>query len=221
MYSFPPINAAISALFTIVDGLATALGSVPLAIVVVTMLVRVLLLPLGWFQARADVVRTRMAPQVKDLQRRHKHNPERLHHDLADLYAREGTSPLAGCLPSLAQAPFLAGLYGLFNTPSIGGGANTLLTETLGSVPLGMHLIAASTGAAVVVFATLLLMLAVVAWLSSRRLPASATGPLRYAPFATVAVATFVPLAAGIYLLTSSAWTLAERTVLRRYISAQ
>jgi YidC/Oxa1 family membrane protein insertase len=36
------------------------------------------------------------------------------------------------------------------------------------------------------------------------------------APFATVAVAAFVPLAAGLYLVTSAAWTLAERTLLPR-----
>lgn len=221
MYSFPPINAAITALFSIVDGLATMLGSAALAIVVVTMLVRLLLLPLGWLQVRADVVRTRLAPQVKDLQRRHKNNPERLRRELADLYSRERTSPLAGCLPSLAQAPAFVVLYGLFNAPTISGSANTLLTETLGGVALGTHIFAVSTSAALMVFAVLLAGLAAVAWLSSRRLPTSATGVLRYAPFATLAVAAFVPLAAGLYLLTSSAWTLAERTTLRRFVSVQ
>jgi YidC/Oxa1 family membrane protein insertase len=35
-------------------------------------------------------------------------------------------------------------------------------------------------------------------------------------PFATLATAAFVPLAAGLYLLTTTAWTVAERTVLQR-----
>jgi len=35
-------------------------------------------------------------------------------------------------------------------------------------------------------------------------------------PFATVAIAAFVPLAAGLYLATSTAWTLAERALLAR-----
>jgi YidC/Oxa1 family membrane protein insertase len=40
-------------------------------------------------------------------------------------------------------------------------------------------------------------------------------------PFASVVTAAIVPLAAGLYLLTTTAWTLAERTVLRRrFISA-
>jgi YidC/Oxa1 family membrane protein insertase len=40
-------------------------------------------------------------------------------------------------------------------------------------------------------------------------------------PFASLVTAAIVPLAAGLYLLTTTAWTLAERTVLRRrFISA-
>ena len=35
-------------------------------------------------------------------------------------------------------------------------------------------------------------------------------------PFASLVTAAVVPLAAGLYLLTTTAWTLAERTVLRR-----
>jgi YidC/Oxa1 family membrane protein insertase len=46
---------------------------------------------------------------------------------------------------------------------------------------------------------------------------ASAAGAVaRLAPFLTVVVAAFVPLAAGLYLVTSAAWTLAERTLLPR-----
>jgi YidC/Oxa1 family membrane protein insertase len=89
------------------------------------------------------------------------------------------------------------------------------------------------------VFAGLFVLLAGVGWLSARMArrasdPAGATGAagatgtatgaaaaggaqaalVRALPFATVAIAAFVPLAAGLYLATSAAWTLAERAVL-------
>jgi YidC/Oxa1 family membrane protein insertase len=48
------------------------------------------------------------------------------------------------------------------------------------------------------------------------RLTAAVT---RILPYTTLVIAAFVPLAAGLYLLTSAAWTLAERTVLRRRIA--
>jgi YidC/Oxa1 family membrane protein insertase len=44
-------------------------------------------------------------------------------------------------------------------------------------------------------------------------MPAALT---RMLPYATVAVAAFVPLAAALYLVTSTAWTLAERALLQR-----
>ncbi|WP_141583502.1 hypothetical protein [Actinomadura sp. WMMA1423] len=54
---------------------------------------------------------------------------------------------------------------------------------------------------------------------------ADALGPAagvlaRAMPFGTIAVAAFVPLAAGLYLLTSGAWTAAERAVLHRRAAA-
>jgi YidC/Oxa1 family membrane protein insertase len=52
--------------------------------------------------------------------------------------------------------------------------------------------------------------------LSPRLASAAADAVARLAPFVTVAVAAFVPLAAGLYLVTSAAWTLAERTLLPR-----
>jgi YidC/Oxa1 family membrane protein insertase len=44
---------------------------------------------------------------------------------------------------------------------------------------------------------------------------AAAGAVARLAPYATVVVAAFVPLAAGLYLVTTTAWTLAERMLLR------
>ena len=43
----------------------------------------------------------------------------------------------------------------------------------------------------------------------------------RVVPYFTVAVAAFVPLAAGLYLLTTTAWTLAERAFVQRTLAAR
>jgi YidC/Oxa1 family membrane protein insertase len=43
----------------------------------------------------------------------------------------------------------------------------------------------------------------------------------RVAPYFTVGVAAFVPLAAGVYLLTTTAWTLAERAFVQRALAAR
>lgn len=76
-----------------------------LAVMLVTLLVRALLIPVGISQAKAEQTRARLAPKLRELQRRHKKNPERLQKETMALYRAENTSPFAGMLPVLAQAP--------------------------------------------------------------------------------------------------------------------
>jgi YidC/Oxa1 family membrane protein insertase len=53
----------------------------------------------------------------------------------------------------------------------------------------------------------------------ARQQAALTTAVTRILPYSTLVIAAFVPLAAGLYLLTSAAWTLAERAVLRRRVA--
>jgi YidC/Oxa1 family membrane protein insertase len=211
-------------------------GAAPAAIVLFTMAVRLLLLPLSYRALRGIEAQARIAPAVRSLRERYSAQPGRLREELAALYHGEGISAVSGCLPALLQWPVLTVMYLLFRSPTISGAANSLLGRQIFGVPLGSHWLAAGGpfsphGA---VFAGLFLLLAAVGWLSGRmaRPAATAAGSQdaapgrrlaaalsQLAPFGTVAVAAFLPLAAGLYLLTSSAWSLAERAVLRRNAS--
>ena len=151
------------------------------------------------------------------------------------LYADENSSPLAGCLPMLAQAPVVAIVYTLFLHPTIAGHANALLTEPLFGVPLGASLVGSvaagtATAATFGVFAVVVAIVVVVAEITRRAFrpamddsvaasPLAGAGMARLAgalQFTTAVVALFVPLAAAIYLATTVAWTLVQRVLLRR-----
>lgn len=222
MYSFPPIAAAIELLYRLITGLIDVLTpafgplSAAFAVVALTIVIRLLLLPLTFRQIKAGKIRAELAPKVRELQRKHRHDPKRLQNETMALYASEGTTPFAGCLPMLVQAPVFMVLYGLFISGQVGEEANALLTESLAGVPLGANLVDV-TGAGLLVFTALLVMLTAIA-LGTRRLASSVEGPgagiIRLLPFGTVVVAAIMPLAAGLYLATSTAWTLLERTTL-------
>ncbi|MFS0730502.1 membrane protein insertase YidC [Curtobacterium sp. 1P10AnD] len=208
--------------------------SAALAVVALTLAVRVLLVPLSVLQVRAERDRRRIAPQLAGLRRRYGRDRERLQRAVQELYTSERVSPLAGCLPVLAQAPVVSLLYSLFTHASIGGVANTLLEAKLVGVPLAHSLVgtlASPLWAHAWVLLVLLAVLAVVVEASRRANlrwnPAEPADPSvagataaasvgRVAPFITVVFAAIAPLAAALYVVTSAVWTFGEREVLRR-----
>lgn len=254
-YAFPPVAVVIDAAYSLLMGLSGLIA--PLAggfaaaasVILVTLLVRAALVPVGVALAKGEQVRARLAPRLQALQRRHAKDPERMQRELRTLYADEGTSPFAGCLPMLVQAPVVGVIYALFILPIVNGHENALLGETFLGVPLGRSLAAAigsgaATPAEFAVFAAVIAAIAAIGALTLRS--ARPGGPLAMptpaasaadaskalassAPalsdlsramlplhFLTAAIAIFVPLAAGLYLLVTVAWTLGQRLVLRR-----
>lgn len=224
LFSFPPLAALLDLAYRGLTSLADLLepvagsASAALAVVLVTLLVRVLLIPVGISQAKAEQTRMRLAPRLRTLQERFRSDPERLQRETMRLYRDEGASPLAGCLPVLAQAPVVGILYAVFLHPVVAGHPNALLAETLLSVPLGSSLfVGFSDPATLAVCGTLVVLIAIVGELTRRliRMP-EAPAFLGVLQFATAVVAVFVPLAASLYLLMTVVWTLVQRLVLRR-----
>lgn len=233
IFAFPPVAFALSATSWFVQAVTNLLDpvtgslSAALAIVVLTLLVRLLLIPVSISQVKAEWTRRRLAPKLRALQRKYKSKPEVLQRKVAALYKAENTRPFAGILPTLAQAPVISLVYALFIHGTIGGHANVLLAASLGGVPLGSSFVTVGvTWPGIVVFVGLLSLIALTAWLSRRialklALPADdatarVTSALSWLPFITVVFATIVPLAATIYLATTTTFTLVERAILRR-----
>lgn len=209
-------------------------------VVLLTVLVRLALHPLNRSVHRSGLRRKRMAPRLRELQRTHRSDRQRLREELRKAHAEEGLSPAAGCQPVLLQWPVLAVVYHLFSFRELAGQPNEVLDNTLGGLALGARLWDAGGGWWV--FALLLLGLAVVATgamrLTRRVMAESAPPPPepgqepdpqaeatrvigRIAPwmsYGTVLAAAVVPLAAGVYLLTTTSWTLLERLALRRWV---
>ncbi|MDR2987636.1 MAG: YidC/Oxa1 family membrane protein insertase [Nocardiopsaceae bacterium] len=229
-----PMGAAYHLVFGLATVLSPLFGSLAAAtaIVVFTMAVRLILVPLSYRAMKGMDAQAKLAPQVRALRKKHSGQPEAFQRALAALYRAEGTSLYAGCLPILVQWPFFSVMYLVFRSPVIGGIHNALLSHDLFGAPLGSYLLSGAGlfSAHGAVFAGLFLVLAVIGWVTARRaraladtgggapttagsMPAALT---RFMPYITVAFAAFLPLASGLYLATTSAWTLAERVVMRR-----
>jgi YidC/Oxa1 family membrane protein insertase len=219
-----PVDAAYHLVSGLTSFLTPAFGAaaVVAAIVLFTVAVRLILMPLSLRGLRGQAAAARLAPQLQALQKRYAKQPERLQREMTALYKREGTSMFAGLTPFLLQWPLLSVVYVLFRSAQIGGKTNTLLAHGLFGVPLGSHWLsgAGAVSAHGLVFLAVFALLAGLCWLSVRlgklmtpgTSGAAANVLVRVLPYLTVVFAAFVPLAAGIYLLASTGWALAERT---------
>lgn len=82
-----------------------------LAIIFFTIVIRTLLAPLFVRQIRSQKEMQRMAPLIREVQRKHKGNRTKITEETQALYKEHGVNPAAGCLPVVLQLPLLLALY--------------------------------------------------------------------------------------------------------------
>jgi YidC/Oxa1 family membrane protein insertase len=93
-----------------------AFPSFAIAIFLLTVIIRLCLYPLTRKQLQSSRAMQALAPQVEELKRRYRNNPQELMAAQQALYREHGVSMYGGCLPLLIQMPFLYALYFSFST---------------------------------------------------------------------------------------------------------
>jgi YidC/Oxa1 family membrane protein insertase len=86
-----------------------------IAIILVTLLVKLLLFPLTKKGSEATLRMQAISPKIKEIQDKYKDNPTQMNAKMAELYKAEGYNPLSGCFPMLVQFPIFIAMYNLFN----------------------------------------------------------------------------------------------------------
>ncbi len=85
-----------------------------IAIVALTVIVKLVLLPLSAKAVRAQRENTALQPKLDEIRKKHKDNPDELNRAMIALYQEHNVNPLSGCLPILIQMPILIVLYRVF-----------------------------------------------------------------------------------------------------------
>jgi YidC/Oxa1 family membrane protein insertase len=133
--SLGALEAALTFLHDVVEPL-TGVHAWGWAIILLTLAIRILLLPLAIKQTRSMRAMQALQPQIKELQKKHKvdrelmrKDPEqykakkqKLNEEMMALYQREGANPAASCLPLLAQAPIFLALFWMLRAAGEEGG---------------------------------------------------------------------------------------------------
>ncbi len=116
-YPFEWVLRELNTFFTSVGPLR-AIGAFGLSVMVLTIAIRAVLFPVfGWqlrTSRRIQAEQRLVAPQLQELRKKYKKEPQRLSQEMNALYKEHGISPfssLTGCIPALVQMPVLIGLY--------------------------------------------------------------------------------------------------------------
>lgn len=86
-------------------------GDWGLAILILTIIVRLLLLPLTFKQMKSMAEMQRVQPLLQEMQTRYANDPQRLNEEMMKFYSEHKFNPLAGCLPMLLQMPIFFALF--------------------------------------------------------------------------------------------------------------
>ena len=93
------------------------LNNYGLAIVIFSILIKLLLLPLTIKQQKTMEKTTKMQEEMKSLQFKYKNDPEKLNKEMMDMYKRENMSPFSGCLSSIVQLILILAVFYLVRSP--------------------------------------------------------------------------------------------------------
>lgn len=104
--------------------------SYALAIILLTVTVRLLMFPLTAKQVKSQQAMQKLQPEIKRLQAKHKGDRVTLNQEMMALYQEHKVNPLAGCLPLLLQMPLFIVLYKLILNLSAEGGPKHIPTDS-------------------------------------------------------------------------------------------
>ncbi len=98
-------------LFSLLDWLHALVGNWGAAIILLTVMVKLVLYPLSQASYKSMANMRRVQPQMKRLQERYADDRQKLSQEMMGLYKKEKVNPLGGCLPMLLPMPIFIALY--------------------------------------------------------------------------------------------------------------
>lgn len=97
--------------------LASVAGNYGIAIILLTVVVRLAMWPLNVSQQRSMKMMQTMQPKIKAIQDRYKSDPQKMQQKLMEFYKENKFNPMGGCLPLLIQLPIFILLYTALMSP--------------------------------------------------------------------------------------------------------
>ena len=134
-------------------------GDWGLAIIILTLIVRILIMPLMTRSTRSSAKMQVLQPKLQELQARYQDDPEQLQKEMSKFYAENNFNPMGGCLPVLLQMPIFFALFGVIRNIEVISEGNASFFNIVPNLAVGPSQVIASDGwqaAAIYIFLDIL-----------------------------------------------------------------
>jgi len=115
--TFAPWQYLLDGLGWVVAQIYEVVPNYGVTIILLTVAIRLVLLPLGIKQVRSMQHMQIVQPKVKQIQQKYKQNKQKQQEEIMKLYKEYGVSPFSGCWPVLLQFPILIAMYSVLRYP--------------------------------------------------------------------------------------------------------
>ncbi|MDO8963552.1 MAG: YidC/Oxa1 family membrane protein insertase [Coriobacteriia bacterium] len=210
------------------------------AIMLLTIVFRVVLFPLTWKQTKSMYELQEIQPKIKALQEKYKNDKEKQQEELMKFYQENKVNPFGGCLPLLAQMPLFIALFDVLRTklpayisamPIAEQAAAKrfwIILPDLTKTPQDIYLAASSGGVLPAILAALPYLVLVIlfglsVWLPQYLMTKDPT-QRRTGTYMAVMMLWFgfvSPAGVLVYWVTSSAWQVGQQILTQRVLSAK
>lgn len=129
---------------TILDAISSVVGSHGVAVILFTLLIRLVLMPFDYKSRKSMRRMEKLNPQLQALQKKYANDKEKLQKKQADLYKKEKINPLGSCLPMLLTFPILIIMFNAMR-----GAANERLAQSMLQIYESVGTMAATDSAAI------------------------------------------------------------------------
>lgn len=89
-----------------------------IVIILLTVIVRIVLIPLTISQTKSMAKMQKLQPELKELQKKYKDDKQKLQQETMEFYKKNNVNPMAGCLPLILQMPVFFALFQALRNPS-------------------------------------------------------------------------------------------------------
>lgn len=216
-------NDSIKFLAEVLTFFHRATGDWGLSVILLTVAVRVVLLPLTIKQTRSMHELQRIQPKLKALQEKHKNDKQKMQDEMMKLYQENKVNPLGGCLPTLLQLPVMIALFNMLMHFKPEGGGKLSFLGLLSDLSLGAGQAYARGLAVALPYILLLAIVVVTTYLpqkmmnqdpKQKQMMVIMSGMMAF-------IGWSLPSGVMLYWVTTNLWTMAQQWTMLRYLSPE